>query len=600
MATCLANMESEQHQSPENEHGDYQWMSMGAYSHSASQTTSPVMPEYNPYTYASSGVMPVEPAPFYGMARPPPYSSHQQLQPLHPLIVPPQWPSMITSQSSYSATSLPSASITTPTSAVSSNSQPLQIRQTTTGGNTPRRTLTDEDRRRMCQYAEDNPGVKQTDIGCMFATAFSVVVVLLLTICSKIRRRAKVILHSNATSLLANMLGSTVSKVLRQKEKYLFPHDGSQSPAKKSKGKFPDIERALANWARNESKRFPLTDSMIREKARFFAATVGNNESQSKLNSTTWLERFKQKNNLVGGRLRKSPTDSRPIFSEDGITILDSSTTSTSHTSAEMSPMSPDDISPTTSDSSRGTARHEISDGFFDFAGTGYRHTHSQSATSLNTGYSGVSIAPLPVSSPTSSQLTDADGVSPFTSEGSTRLPPLGSSFSRPRSQTVPNLILEPGAMVRTDPSDEITPKLSDPSAMTNMLESPLEGKPILTNPFDGMKRTNSLPGVHTNRDTSMQPPPLPKSETASPVNSPVISPTQQEARRALELVMTFFQSQPAGVVEPTEYMTMGKLMQKLELAQSPDGTPSLPGGLHRIDEEEGLRVSKKRSIRSL
>jgi Tc5 transposase DNA-binding domain len=339
---------------------------------------------------------------------------------------------------------------------------------------------------------------------------------------------------------------------------------------------------------------------MIREKARFFAATVGNNESQSKLNSTTWLERFKQKNNLVGGRLKKSPTDSRPIFSEDGITVVDSSTTSTSHTSAEMSPMSPEDISPTTSDSSQGTARHELSEGFFDFAGVGYRHTHSQSATSLNTGYSGMSIAPLLVSSPTSPQLANTDGISPFNPEVNSRLPSLASNFSRPRSQTVPNLNLEPGAMLRTDLSDEITPKLSDSSVMTNMLESPMEEKPTVANPFDAMKRTNSFPGIHSSKDLSMQPPPIPKSETASPAISPIASPTQQEARRALELVMTFFQSQPAGAVEPNEYMTMGKLMQKLELAQSPDGTPSLPGGLHRIDEEEGLRVTKKRSIRSL
>jgi Tc5 transposase DNA-binding domain len=338
---------------------------------------------------------------------------------------------------------------------------------------------------------------------------------------------------------------------------------------------------------------------MIREKARFFAATVGNNESQSKLNSTSWLERFKLKNNLVGGRLKKSPTDSRPVFHEDGITVVDSSTTSASHTSAEMSPMSPDDISPTTSDSSQGTARHDISDGFFDFAGSDYRHAHSQSVNSLTTGYSGMSGASLLVSSPNSPQLADAGGVSPFSPDGSNRLPPLGSNFSRPRSQTVPNLNLEPGAMPKTDLSDEITPKLSDPSVMTNMLESP-EEKPTISNPFDAMKRTNSLPGVYTNRDNSMQPPPIPKSETASPVVSPISSPTQQEARRALELVMAFFQSQPIGVVEPNEYMTMGKLMQKLELAQSPDGTPSLPGGLHRIDEEEGQRVTKKRSIRSL
>jgi hypothetical protein len=86
-------MESEQHQSPQTEYGDYQRMSTGAYPHSASQIISPIMLEYNPYTYyASSGVMPVEPAPFYGVAKPPPYSSHQQLQRLHPLIVSPQWP----------------------------------------------------------------------------------------------------------------------------------------------------------------------------------------------------------------------------------------------------------------------------------------------------------------------------------------------------------------------------------------------------------------------------------------------------------------------------------------------------------------------------
>lgn len=166
---------------------------------------------------------------------------------------------------------------------------------------------------------------------------------------------------------------------------------------------------------------------MIRDKARFFAATVGSDESQSKLNSNTWLERFKQKNNLVGGRLKKSLTDPRAaIFGEDGITVLDSSTTSNSQTSAEMSPMSPDDISPTTSDSSQGTARRDLTDTFFDYAGTAYRHGHSQSATSLQGGYSTMSIAPLLVSSTTSPQLTDTSSVSPYTPDGitGTRLPP--------------------------------------------------------------------------------------------------------------------------------------------------------------------------------
>jgi len=117
---------------------------------------------------------------------------------------------------------------------------------------------------------------------------------------------------------------STVSKVLRQKEKFLYSNDGSQSPAKKAKGKFPDIERALANWAKNEQiKGEPLNDSKIREQAQRFAATVGNSESRSKLTNSAWLKKFKQKNNLLGAR-------------------PDSSTTSFSETPNSYSPVSPD------------------------------------------------------------------------------------------------------------------------------------------------------------------------------------------------------------------------------------------------------------------
>jgi hypothetical protein len=87
----------------------------------------------------------------------------QQLQPL----VMPQWPSMLNSQShqtyqpSYPQTVQPiqpmtMAPLQTPISATSSRS-----------ASTPRKTLTDADRKQMCQYAEDNPSAKQTEIGCM-------------------------------------------------------------------------------------------------------------------------------------------------------------------------------------------------------------------------------------------------------------------------------------------------------------------------------------------------------------------------------------------------------------------------------------------------
>lgn len=98
---------------------------------------------------------------------------------------------------------------------------------------------------------------------------------------------------------------STVSKVLRQRDKYLYPDERSRSPFKKAKAKFPDIERALANWARNYQRQgLLLTDAIIREKASFFATTVGNSESNLKANSASWLEKFKRKNNLMVAKSR--------------------------------------------------------------------------------------------------------------------------------------------------------------------------------------------------------------------------------------------------------------------------------------------------------
>ena len=96
-----------------------------------------------------------------------------------------------------------------------------------------------------------------------------------------------------------------------------------------------------------------------------------------------------------------------------------------------------------------------------------------------------------------------------------------------------------------------------------------------------------------------MQPPPLPplpRSENTSPISS-ADSPSQDDARRALNLVWNFFQAQQPNMLDPDEYATIGKLMAKLKLSQSPNGTPVLPGGLHSIDVTHSPRVNKKRTI---
>ena len=97
-------------------------------------------------------------------------SSFTTPQPLHPLITMPQWPSQITNPSESSSSPpvvqlqhrpiLP-LSKTVPTipklATLSPKDKPAQ--------SSSRKTLTDIDRRRMCEYHNENPNVKQTEIG---------------------------------------------------------------------------------------------------------------------------------------------------------------------------------------------------------------------------------------------------------------------------------------------------------------------------------------------------------------------------------------------------------------------------------------------------
>ena len=78
---------------------------------------------------------------------------------------------------------------------------------------------------------------------------------------------------------------------------------------KRPKGKFPDVERALANWAKNHVRQgLPLSDATIQEQARVFASTVNHSEGQSKMLSSSWLEKFKQKYGIESKSRKNSMT----------------------------------------------------------------------------------------------------------------------------------------------------------------------------------------------------------------------------------------------------------------------------------------------------
>jgi hypothetical protein len=121
---------------------------------------SPVQ-EYGSFNFSP---MPIEP--LYGnVSMPPPQhtrlTSHHQLQ---PLMVPP-WPSQLTNHPTYPTSAYPHNSVTTTPITTPVSAPPTTGRH---HSDRPRKTLTDADRRRMCKYAEENPSVKQTEIGGQF------------------------------------------------------------------------------------------------------------------------------------------------------------------------------------------------------------------------------------------------------------------------------------------------------------------------------------------------------------------------------------------------------------------------------------------------
>ncbi|KAE8349430.1 hypothetical protein BDV28DRAFT_61096 [Aspergillus coremiiformis] len=222
-----------------------------------------------------------------------------------------------------------------------------------------------------------------------------------------------------------------------------------------------------------------------------------------------------------------------------------------------------------------------------------YQSTHTKSTISIDT----TSSISAGVTSPSSTLLTD----SPFTPASQSRNSSTDSNLNRPRSQTFPFMGVDPSVMSPDGHPDQLSPKTGLQQA--TLQESPLmddpdpKAIPNLDTSFSTIKRNRSNSEI---KAKSIYPPLFPKSATTSPVSSPV-SPTQDEARRALELVLNYFEHQPTGL-GAQDYMYIGKLMERLELAQTQHTQQTaLPGGLHRIDEhDDGPNLHKKRSIRSL
>ena len=148
-------------------YGSNSWMNMpGGYSQAGPSPSMSPMHEYQGFDYHQAP-MPIEP---YSMPRPPPYAAGVPQMP-PPLIMPQNgiWPSMIASQShqqpNFPPPILPAAPIQTPVSAGTGS----DVTPTSAKTASSRRKLTDDERRQMCLEAEQNPTMKQTQIGGKFS-----------------------------------------------------------------------------------------------------------------------------------------------------------------------------------------------------------------------------------------------------------------------------------------------------------------------------------------------------------------------------------------------------------------------------------------------
>jgi hypothetical protein len=390
--------------------------------------------------------------------------------------------------------------------------------------------------------------------------------------------------HVSSNTLTNYFLSSTVSKVLRNKEKYLLPEEGSRSPIRRTKSKFPDIERTLSQWAKNRlSQRLPLDDNTIRDQARIFATTVGSSECHNQVNDPAWLEQFKQKNRLPGAKprdIKHERDDSRSgSQTPNGVSPVGWDGLPISPAKDNMKTLSPDDYM-TSSD-----------------------YGHSQSTASMGSCFSDLSSFASDFRSPTSPFFSPMSSCGPSPSlpaQKMARLPPLAPASSLRRRQTVP--------LMGNDSSPEsVTSKQLPQSMASSSLESPheeMEVSPLSAtdSSIHHSSRSNTIPTPITNPSPLSMAPPSNLSANTSPIigsHSPTSPPSQDEARAALSTLMTFIKHQPNGAVDPHDYLVMGKWMHMLKLE-----TGELPGGMHTIPMSERadgtLPIGRKRSEHSL
>ncbi|KND95176.1 hypothetical protein TOPH_00650 [Tolypocladium ophioglossoides CBS 100239] len=597
-----AAMEQDATMAQSNGYGNDNWVSMSPYSQSPYENSP--MNEYASFGQFMPHGLQTEsinsmPLP-HPSIQPPPNQAQQQHHhlPHHQLIQPAPppmghhqlpmlnttWPSQLTnptptsSAGSYSAPSLsitPASSGPPPTPVPPSSAAPPPAtsakgtrssqtvessKQSSQPEKTPRKTLSAEQKRAMCQYHDENPGTRQADIGAKFGVE-----------------------------------RSTVSKVLRHRDQYLKREQDAEFAYKRAKvGKHPDFDRTLSNYIRRQQQRgFDVKDEEIMEQAKLFAHASGNQEGLLSTLTSSWLQKFKQKHRLGSGRLMRRASETNIPDSARMSTALPALNKGT--TSSGISPTSPTQpLSPLSGSRSDEDLHKETLD--FEFT---YRAHGSQSNTSLASDARDNGASSFSTTSPAASFNFSPDpNVGAFAVDQAMHMhavdPPPDFHHREKRSNTFPSInvnLVNHESSATEVVTAPMTPRHPPPvtSASSSAVQSPtteLRVAPFaintsLTSP-PPLRRTSSSSSI-TGRSSST--PVTGSAVSGTPVDSSPVSPTQEEARQAANTLLSYIQRMSQnGQFDHGEYIAVVQLTKKLQLHQHQSSRPSI-GGLSRIPE---------------
>lgn len=336
---------------------------------------------------------------------------------------------------------------------------------------------------------------------------------------------------------------STVSKVLRKKEQYLYHAQLKETPRsppnKRPKARLPDIEKTLSAWVFKEQKKgSPITDEAIREQAYYFASIPGpENPALNPVNNPGWLEKFKQKH-----RINSRGTKDQEIR-KDSVADSDNTHTTQSPTSPSdetLSSSSPETIFPALDSTISGDAKPVLST-------SNKRRKSPPSIDTAFTDLGSTSTCFTPqLLSPTSPFFSPASQIS---STGALHSPFLAQNFRALDT-----------FMADSPPSDQQQPL--SPSHHTSSFLSSGHDKERLGSIDECMEDISLLAPLSSDSQDlkTINPDALNTTETQEEKHKP----SKEEAREALKVVAKFFESQPRGSLEVQEGMLLGILQQKL------------------------------------